>query len=158
MLSAWKRHFVRLLECLKRFINVYTELSKLKKEVIVFSLRYSCFTVLYWFLLYNQLEYTYIPSCPCLPSPVSHPSRSSTRAPEPSSLRYTAGSRYLFHTWGCIDVRPHLPVHPTPFPSVSTRLCSCLCLYSCLADRFICTISHICALIYDTRFSKRGSY
>ena len=48
----------------------------------------------------------------------------------------------LFHTWQCIYVSPALPVHPTlPLPTLCPHVRSlCLCLYSCLGNRFICVI------------------
>ena len=68
-----------------------------------------------------------IPIFPLVPPshlPLSHPSQSS-QSTELSSLHYTAGSHYLFHTWSCIHVSPNLPTHPTSLPpTVSTRLFS----------------------------------
>ena len=85
---------MRLLECLKRFINVYTELSKLKKEAIVFSSRYSCFIALYWFLLYNQLR-VYLYSLLSLP-PVSCLKSSSLNLPSRNSGKVLGAKETYF--------------------------------------------------------------
>ena len=53
----------------------------------------NCFTMLYWFLLYNnmnKLKYTYIPSL--WDFPPLHPCRSSAQSTKLSSLFYTAAS------------------------------------------------------------------
>ena len=140
-MSAWKRHFCASAGVFEEIYQCVHRTKQIKKRSNCFFIEVQLF---YSVVLVSAVQpASSIPIFPLVPAsrlPVSHPSRSSQSAGL-SSLRYTAGSRYLFHTWWCIDVRPHLPVHPTPFPPACPHVCTlCLCLYSCLADRFICTI------------------
>ena len=52
--------------------------------------------------------------------------------------------RCLFYTQQCVCVGPTLPIHLTsPWPPWHPYVCSlCLCLYFCVANKFICTILH----------------
>ena len=89
-----------------------------------------CFTT-----KWTSCKYTYIPSLSSLPTP-PHRSRSS-QSTELSSLGYPAVSHSLFHTWSRIYGNAALSIRPTL--SFLHRVHS-LYLYSCLANRFICTI------------------
>ena len=84
----------------------------------------------------------YIPSLESPSHCPSHPSRSS-QSTELSSLCYTAASpSYLFYTQWYIYVNATLSICPTLPSSLYPQVhSSCPCLYSCLANRFICTIS-----------------
>ena len=63
-------------------------------NLLFFQSVYSCFTVVCWFLLYNNLNQLCVYMCPLPLQPPSHPSRSS-QSTELSSLYYTAASHYL---------------------------------------------------------------
>ena len=89
--------------------------------------------------------------------PPPHPSRSSQSTDwAPCSIQQLPTS-YLFWTWSCIYVNTTISPHHHP---LLTPLCPpvhslCLCLYSCMADRFISTIfprSHIYVFIYGIFF------
>ena len=87
--------------------------------------------------------YTYISSLLNLhPTLLSHPFRSS-QSVELSSLCYTADSHqlYILHIIVCICQYYSLSSSYPPLPLLWLHVCSlCLCLYSCPANRFICTI------------------
>ena len=72
-----------------------------------------------------------------LPSLLGH-HRALSWAPCPAQQLATS---YLFYTWWCIYVSSTLPVCP-PFPSLQCPLVHSLhlCLYSCPANRLVCTI------------------
>ena len=121
--------------------------------MLFFLLGYSCFTVLFWFFLYNKVNLLYVyiylfPLGPSSHSPQSHPSRS------PQRLSYTAGS----HQLSVLHMVMYLCQSPSPSSSEgpSPTLCPHVCfLYLCLsswpAERFICAffqIPHIHINIY----------
>ena len=64
---------------------------------------------------------------------------------------------YLFHTWSCVCVKAILSSSHLPLCLPCPQVCSLhSCLYSCPANRFVCTIfSGFCihVLIYDICFS-----
>ena len=77
----------------------------------------NCFTMLCWFLLYNELNqlYAYVyPSLVSLPSTLAHPGLQSTELRVPCAIeQLLAGCWHLFYTWKCTHANATLPVHPT---------------------------------------------
>ena len=70
----------------------------------------------------------------------SHPSRSS-QSTKLSSLCYIAACHWLFYTCECIYANAILPVRLTLPSAPCSHICSLgLHLYSCSANRLICTI------------------
>ena len=110
--------------------------------IIFFSLGYSCFTVLYYKV--NQLSvfiYIYIyplpldpPSHLLHPTPLNHPSS----APYIIQQEQQIPTSYLFYTWRCTYISPHLPIHPWPNPQLHAHT-SILHIFIS-ADSFIGTI------------------
>ena len=102
--------------------------------------------MLCWFLLYNNMNqlYVYIYPLPLEPPshpPTSHPSRIS-QSTKLSSLCCIAASHQLstLHMVVYICQCYSLNSSHSPFPAVSTSPSLLLHLYSCPANRFICTI------------------
>ena len=101
--------------------------------------------MLYWFLLYNEVNklYIYIYPLPLgLPSylpphPVSLIAH-RTASWAPCAIQQVPTS-CQFYIWQCMYINPKLPVHPTtPSSPPCPPICSLhLCLYSCPAARFI---------------------
>ena len=117
--------------------------SYLKARVIFFfNLGYSCFAMLCWFLLCNEVKQPRVciyPLSSTSPPHHPHPSRSS-QSTELDSLCYIAASHWpstewarqafrfngkiwrkflahpVFYTWRYIYVNPKLPVYSTPPP------------------------------------------
>ena len=89
----------------------------------------------------SEHTHTYVPSLLDLPPrhPPPHTSRSS-QSTKLSSLYHTAGSHYL-HTVVCICqcYSPSLVHPPLPHPGATCWFSTSLHLYSCSANRFICT-------------------
>ena len=108
-------------------------------------MKYSCFTMLCQFLLYNNVDQLYIHIYPLILEPPSQPSPIPTlqviTEHQAVHMCYTAASHGLFDTWQYICVSATFSV-PPPFPSptVSIVYSLCLCLYSCLANMFISTV------------------
>ena len=107
---------------------------------------YSCFTMLCLCCTTKWISYvyTYIPSVWNLSHiPPSHPSRPSYSIKR-SFLCWFLLSLYLTHgsTYMSIPSSQFTPLSfPTPTPAPCPHVCSwCLSLYSCPANRFICTI------------------
>ena len=111
-------------------------------------------------MLYNEVNQLYVYMYPL---PPSHRSRSLQSTKLSSSVIQTAGSHWqaVSHIVVYIYINPKLPIHPTfSFSPLCPHICSlCLCLYSCLGKRFICTIFffffrlHLYVLIHDICFS-----
>ena len=101
-------------------------------------LEYNCFTMLCQFLLYSEVNQLYVYIYPLFFVFPSHIGHQRTLSRVPYAIQQVLIS-YLFYTYYCIHVNPNLPIHPTPcFPSWCPYFCSlCLCLYFCLANRFI---------------------
>ena len=116
------------------FFLAYDLFTFASNSFIFLKLEYNCFTMLCYFLLYDRVN---LP-----PTTPSHPSRSQVSTKLSSCVLQQLPTSCLFYTWQCIYLRPTLPVHPTlPFPTLCPHICSlCLCLYSCLGNRFICII------------------
>ena len=112
--------------------------------LFLFQLEYSCFTMLFYFLLYsnvNQLQYThiYIYIAPLLG--ISFPFR-SPQSIKQSSLCYTVSHQLsiLYLVMYICQFQSPDPSH-SPFPPQCPYICSLhLCLYFCFAKRFVCTI------------------
>jgi len=116
-----------------------------KNYVVCIYLGNSYFTMLVYAVQWSESAIcTHIssPSRIFLPQ-LPIPSPRSSLNTQLSSLCFIAGSHiHIFYTWKCIYIRNNLPIHPTPSPpSPCQYVCSLhLCLYSCRANRFICTI------------------
>ena len=120
---------------------------------------YDCFTMLRWFSLCSKVNqlHVYIYPRPLRPPSHSPPSRPSQSAELNSlccmrstwSLVISSHSVYIY-------ISAALSNHPAfSFPHRVPSSFLILCLFSCSANRFICTIFsrlHIHALIYDICF------
>ena len=104
---------------------------------LFFQLGYSCFTMLCWFLLYNEVNQPYIhvyslplDSPPSVPSPC-HPlghHRASSWAP--CAIQQIPTSA-LFYTQQCVYVSVNLLIRCTPFPALcvdTSILYICVCI------------------------------
>ena len=93
-----------------------------------------------WISLYQGI-YAYIPSVLSLLLPPSHPlGHHRALSWAPCAIQQLPTS-YPFYIWYCIYVNSSLPVHPTFSFTRCPQVCSlCRHLYSCCANRFICTI------------------
>ena len=123
----------------KLFISA-SEKRKAKHHLFL-KLRYSCFTILCQFLLYNKVN-TYIPFLLDLPLPHHRaPSKSSPSTKLSFCATEQLHTSYLLYTWYCISATTYLPLHPSwPPPSQCLYFCSLyLRLYSCPTNRFLST-------------------
>ena len=82
-------------------------------------------------------------------TPLNHP-RTPSSAPCIIQQEQQVSISYMFYTWWCTYISPHLPIHPCPSPPLHAHA-SILHIFVS-ADRFICTIFsrfHIYVLIYN---------
>ena len=76
-------------------------------------LGYSCFTMLWSSLLYNEMSQLYVYIYPLhLGPPLTH--LGHQKAPNWTPWAVIAGSHYLFYMWQCTYISPNLPVHSYP--------------------------------------------
>ena len=114
-------------------------------RTVLFSSWCSCFIILYWFLLHNEVSqpHVHIPSLLSLPpTPCLYPTHPGhRRAPSwaPCAIQQ-APTGYFTRGRVCMSVQPPNSSHRL-FPSSGPQIHSLhLCLYSCPGHRFICTI------------------
>ena len=105
-----------------------------------FILKYDCFTVLCPFLLHSKVNRLYVYIYPSLLSlPPAPRGRQGARSWAPCAVQLLP-TRCLCYTRECIHVHAALPVRLTlSFPRCLHVSSLCLRLYSCPANRFICT-------------------
>ena len=109
--------------------------------VVFFSqLEYSCFVILCWFLLYNDVKQLYIHMYPFPLGPHFHPPSYPSGSSQSTVLSLCTMQRVstgcLCYVWQCTYVSPNSSHPPQPHPHISSLH---LCLYSCRTNRFICT-------------------
>lgn len=124
MLSAWKRHFCASAGVFEEIYQCVHRTKQIKKEAIVLLLRYSCFTVLYWFCCTTSRVYLYsLLSLP--PSPRIPPILVIPESAEPELLALYSRFPLSVSHMGVYRCQASSPSssHPLP-PSVSTRLYS----------------------------------
>ena len=100
----------------------------------------SCFVILCWFLLYNEVKQLYIHMYPFPLGPHFHPPSYPSGSSQSTVLSLCTMQRVstgcLCYVWQCTYVSPNSSHPPQPHPHISSLH---LCLYSCRTNRFICT-------------------
>ena len=85
--------------------------------------------------------YTYVPSLLSLPPAHALIPPLQSSETQRSSLCGAAASKQLFHTWECACQSSSLSSSHPPLFLLCPHICSlCLRLYSCPANRFVCTM------------------
>ena len=118
----------------------------LLKKFFLFLLKFSCFTMLYYFLLYSQVNqihthththtHTHIYACPLC----QHRALSSVPCAAQQVLLCFLFSYIIVYIYLSISISQSIPAL-THFLPCCPYICPLpLCFYFCFANRFICTI------------------